>query len=177
MKNKAINTITYTGIVKLSQYIGNKKVQIAQRHNTGGSSLFNFLADCLIGDFDIAKNTRPTKIMLIKRTKTSDLETYRFESKSGFIFLLSKPEKIDGDGQCKVRYSFIVPKELILGIDSLEGLGMGLFTYDAPGATETDLNNYAAFCDLNLAKNALTNASLVVDWELIISNVNSQINS
>ena len=67
MKNTAINTLNYTGIVSLSQCIGNRKIKIAQMHNTGGASLFNFLANCLIGNFTTAKINYPTKIKLINR--------------------------------------------------------------------------------------------------------------
>ena len=59
MKNTAINTLKYTGIVTLSQYIGSKKRQIARMHNEGGDALFRFLANCLAGDFTTAKLTMP----------------------------------------------------------------------------------------------------------------------
>ena len=75
-KNKAINTFTYTGVVTLSQYIGSKKIQVAQVHNAGGASLFEFLADCLIGDIEIAQTKRPTKIKLIYHSKIDDVDYY-----------------------------------------------------------------------------------------------------
>ena len=45
MTNTAVNTLTYTGIVTLSQYIENKKVKIGQTHNKGGAPLFKFLSN------------------------------------------------------------------------------------------------------------------------------------
>ena len=56
MKNTAINHINYTGIVTLSQYINGKKFLITQKHNAGAHMLFDFLADCLVGNFDLVKN-------------------------------------------------------------------------------------------------------------------------
>lgn len=170
MRNKAINTLKYTGIVTLSQYIGTKKVNIAQRHNTGGSSLFEFFADCLIGDFTMAKATMPTKIMLVKRTESKNGAgnvDFTYEDVSGFIYLLTKPEKVYNSAGSAVRYSFVIPKDMLESINNFEGLGLGLYT---DGAVKSEPENFAAFCELNLSKSSIISASLVIDWELIISN-------
>ena len=174
MKGNAINTLTYTGIVTLSQYLGGKKVKVAQVHNTGGNPLFNFLADCLIGDFTIANISRPTKVMLlIKTTETPEVgntAAISYTRKSGFIYLLSRPEKVYAAESTKVRYSFIIPKEYFTSIpsESSKELGLGLYTDDA---TDSNLEKFAAFCSLKNVKNlnSATN-NLVVDWDLIISN-------
>ncbi len=181
MKNTAINTLNYTGIVTLSQYIGSQRIELARKHNSGGSPLFDFLADCLIGNFTMAKLLRPTKIMLVKRTENKDpttgaVSSYSYESKSGFIYLLTKPEKIYSSTQCKVRYSFIVPKDQLESITDYKDLGIGLYTNAvADSATDSgSLENYAAFCLLDnndLSKSTRIGAALVVDWELIISNI------
>jgi hypothetical protein len=172
MKNVATNTINYSGIVTLSQYSGSKKIKIAQFHNEGGDTLFNFLADCLVGDFAIAKLTRPTKVMLIERTNPDEefaVPEYGVPIGSGgFIYLLTKPEKIKTTyGESRVRYSFIVQKEVINSI-SFDNIYLGLYTDEATLETP---GNYAAICKLDLNKNNLVNASLVVDWELVISNI------
>jgi hypothetical protein len=162
MKNTAVNTLKYTGIVTLSQYIGSKKIKIAQMHNTGKKSLFDYLADCLIGDFTKVGATRPTKIKLVNYIVSNDPNTY--SDVSGFIYLLTKPEKIEDANSCRVRYSFIVPKDEIEGI-TFTNLGVGLY---ADGANDTSA--VAAFCPINgLSASVLMNASLVIDWELVIS--------
>lgn len=168
MKNKAINRLNYTGIVTLSQYRGNKKIKIAQVHNTGGNPLFRFLADCLIGDYTIAKATRPTKIMLLKQTEDKENKSYTKES--GFIYLLTKPTKIEEDLQIRVRYSFMIPQAQIESLNDYTDLGIGLYTDDAVGITEDDIKNYAAFCKVDLSGKNFTGAALLVDWDLIISN-------
>lgn len=174
MKNKALNTFKYTGIVTLSQYIGSKKVKIAQAHNTGGNPLFDFLANCLVGDFALAEASRPNKIMLVKRTEETSSDgkkSYDYESKSPVIYLLTTPEKVYSATQSIVRYSFLISRDALDAITNFDGLGIGLYTAGYP---DSDLmenpENFAAYCDVELSKKGLINAALVVDWELVISN-------
>jgi hypothetical protein len=167
MKNKAVNSLKYTGIVTLSQYIGSKKIKIAQIQNTGGNPLFDFLSDCLVGDFTRAETLRPTKIKLLKRAKPLNSTEYTYTSESGFIYLFTSPEKIYSSTKSVVRYSFMVSREQIDELSNFEGLGIGLYP---DGASEDALENYAAFCKVDLNRNDLVNAALVVDWELNISN-------
>jgi hypothetical protein len=163
MKNTATNTLGYTGIVTLSQYINSKKLKIAQMHNEGSYPLFNFLSDCLIGDFAIAELDIPEKIMLLSRDTAGE----DYIDVSGFIYLLSKPEKVYNRSVGTVRYSFIVPKTKLI---SAEFSHIGLYTRSATEAME-----YAAICEVNFSKlsklgNISTSSALVVDWELTISN-------
>lgn len=173
MNNIAINTLNYTGIVTLSQYIGNKKIKLAQMHNTGGTSLFNFLANCLAGNFTSAKTNWPTKIKILERTaEDENTQNYEYRSVTGFIFLRSAPEVLDNSlGECRVRYSFMIPRDLLESIPSIDTLGLGLYTNNA---VESEPGNFAAFCafgpDLLLDSGDLLNASLLVDWELVITN-------
>lgn len=171
MRNRAINSLKYTGIVTLSQYIGSKKVKLSQVHNSGGNSLFDFLADCLVGDFTVAKATRPTKIMLIQGSAEKDeYGNTVFERPlggGGFIYLLTKPEKIYDSTKSVVRYSFVIPKDIIVSIAAFDQLYIGLYT---DSATLDEPNNYAAICKLDVSVTNLASAALVVDWELIISN-------
>ena len=172
MKNTAINTLKYTGIVTLSQYIGTKKFKIAQQHNAGGSYLFDFLAHSLIGDFTYAKILKPTKVVVLKRKKTEGNDGYTYISKSGFITLTTNPEIITDNDKTRVRYSFIIPKDQVesLVTDDLTGLCLGLYSNAVTDFNE--LHNYSAICEIgSVSKNALINSSLVVDWELVISNI------
>ena len=169
MKNTAINTLTYTGIVTLSQYIGNKKVKIAQLHNTGGESLFKFLANCFAGNFESAQNNRPAKVKLLNKTLVGDDIVYR--SVSGFIFVRNLQQRLVNSRECCVRYSFIIPRDLFEDLTNISTLGLGLYSLDTP---EDEPGSFVAFCalsaDLNLNRNKITNASLVVDWDLLIAN-------
>lgn len=164
MKNKALNSLQYTGIVTLSQCINGKKIPVQKIYNKGGDSLFSFLTDCLIGDFDIAKLGRPTKIMLLQVDKERNVITVSGRT-SGFIYLLNKPEKVYTNGNNIVRLSFIVPRDMVSGTDFN---AIGLYS---DNATIYDYDRYSAICLLDVNNNDLTISSiLAVDWELILSN-------
>jgi hypothetical protein len=166
MKNIALNTLTYTGVVTLSQYIGQKKVKIAQIHNKGGNPLFDFLSDCLIGEIDSARAKKPEKIRLVILDDTNT--PYEFAPGSSFIYPQVQPKKGTRPDESQVTYSFLIPRELFENISITDSnLGLGLYPNSA---TESGIDNYAAFCLLGDALNANLKASLVVDWKLIISN-------
>lgn len=167
MKNTAINSLKYTGIVTISQYIGRKKIKIAQIHNAGGDSLFEFLASSLIGDFAMAKVLRPTKIMLLQQENTVDSPVYTTLDNAEFYYLLTRPEKITSVGSSRIKYSFLIPKTVIDNLADFTNLSIGLY---ADAAKSTTPNDYAAVCNLGISKNNVVSASLVVDWELVISN-------
>ena len=169
MKNTAINTLKYTGIVTLSQYIGSKKIRVAQGHNTGGTSLFNFLASCLAGNFSYAETNWPTKIKVLSRTEVvGDENTFNYSSASGFIFLRTAPEILaSSSGDCRVRYSFTVPRDIVEYLNNNGTLGLGLYTNNA---AEDEPDKFAAFCELNISNGSLVNSALLVDWELKITN-------
>ena len=163
MKNIAINTLKYTGIVTLSQYIGSKKVKLAQYHNEGNYSLFNFLSDCLMGDFEVAKLNRPTKIMLL--SDSEDKESSDKVSRSGFYFQTSKPEKLTtGTSGGSILYSFIIPGDKVASTD-FEYIGLY-----ANSVTELECSKYAAIAAIKTPEGLSQASALVVDWELAITN-------
>lgn len=170
MKNTATNTLNYTGIVTISQYIGSKKIKIAQTHNAGGNSLFNFMSDCLVGDFDVAALNRPTKIRLLYYDTEVDSTTgnivENYTPVSGFLYLYTKPEKVYDKSRGVVRYSFAISKDVLEGGDFNS---IGLYTNSA---TDVEPDNFAAFCEINIPRaEILASSLLIVDWELIISNM------
>ena len=166
MKNIAKNTLKYTGIVTISQVIGKKKIELAKVHNRGSNSLFNFLSDCLIGDFDTARLDRPTKIMLLQEEHNEETgEILSIVPVSGFIYRITTPEKVYNDYAGAVRYSFIINRDML---ESLDFNCIGLYS---DSKLVTDYNEYAALCSINVEKERATAASaLLVDWELQISN-------
>ena len=158
------NTVGYTGIVTLSQYTGTKKRVLASTHNEGGKALFDYLADCLAGNFDTANINRPTKIMLLNITE--DAQPVNKALNTSFIYLLTNPEKVYSETEGVVRYSFTVPHDMLIGT-SFNAIGL----YPA-SATESDLADYAAICNIEVNTNSLSLSSvLVLDWELHMSNI------
>lgn len=169
MKGFATNSLGYTGTVTLSQYNGNKKTQIAQFKNNGGNSLFNFLANCLMGDFETAAQERPTKIMLLHKETEETSNSVTYESRSGFIYFLTNPERLFTDTallSSTICYSFIIPMELIKNQDFN---CIGLYSNAAKGTT--DLEDFVAVCNLDgIAGMQSTSSILIVDWKLTITN-------
>lgn len=170
MKNSAINSLGYTGIVTLSQYSNNKKIVLKQVHNSGSNPLFNFFANCLLGDFETAKLELPTKIKLLYAEKDDNTdEITKLESASGFIYLLNKPERLYTESyiaSSSICYSFIIPRDIV---ERSNFNSIGLYP-DA--AAEEDVDNHAAICMVDGVSGMSTSAVLVVDWELIITNNN-----
>ena len=169
MKSKALNTLNYTGIVTLSRYVGDKKIKIASINNSGGHALFDFLADCLVGNFDLAKLKVPKKIKLLYRTKDEIDGSYTFASASGFIFLLEQATSDNSYNQSKVTYSFLISRDQFDTIDDFTDLCLGLYTNNVSNS-EDDAGNFAAYCELKGLDSTMKNTTLVVDWELSISN-------
>lgn len=161
IKSRAVNNLGYTGIVRLSQYTDGKKSVLAEVHNKGGKPLFNFLANCLVGDFDIASQDRPMKILLLNEDEKGNLTKTR---NTDFIYLLTKPEKVYSESEEGiVKYSFIIPQEYFSRADFN---AIGLYTN-----TATEAKDYAAYCGVKVSDLTFSITSvLVLDWELHISN-------
>lgn len=160
MNNTATNSLGYTGIVTLSQYIGNKKKIVARSHNRGQHSLFDFFSNCLVGDFATAEYALPAKIRLLNVVDSV------YEPISSFVYLRTPPEKLYDATAGVVKYSFILPRD-VLEDAKFSQLGVGLYT-----AAETDPGEFLAFCtidDLTVGE-VSTTSILVLDWELRISN-------
>jgi hypothetical protein len=178
MKTTALNSLKYTGIVTLYRYAGEKKIKIAEIQNTGGDSLFNFLAECLVGDFDTASISRPTKIMLLeeiddeKDSRGEPVPAY-LVSKSGFIYLLSKPEKTydNTNKKCTVCFSFKIPRDMLESANT-SSLCIGLY---ANNTNILDIDNWAALVK-NIPINGsqiLASSSYLLDWQLNITNTSN----
>ena len=166
LKSSAKNNILYTGIVRLSQYTKDNKFVIAEVHNEGGKPLFDFLTDCLVGDFDIAKLDQPTKILLLNVDEENKVSA---ADNTSFIYLLAKPEKIYSENEGIVKYSFVIPQEYFAGghaSGSIRFNAIGLYTSSA-----TDAKDYAAICNVDTSDWSISISTvLVLDWELHISN-------
>jgi hypothetical protein len=164
IKGAITDTVNYTGAVTLSKCVRGKEIKLATIHNNGGRPLFDFLADCLVGNFDEAKITRPNRILLLNK----DSEDYLTKATdTGFISMTSAPEKVYSASEGIVKYSFTIPQEYIAGTNFN---AIGLYT---GAATDADIENYAAFCYLGDKINVQelkTSSVVLLDWELHISN-------
>ena len=164
MKNTAINNLTYTGIVTLSQYIdGNKKI-IKRIKNSGGSLLYDFFSSCLIGDFTTAAKTRPAKIIFLNKAVDDTTTTY-IPVSEGFIYQTADPERISSQTgtDTAICYSFTIPLEHT----TQDCTHIGLYPL---AATTLDLDRYSAICEFNLNDATISSSYvIVVDWVLHIA--------
>lgn len=168
MKNSALNNLSYTGIVTLSRYKDGKKIPIRKIKNSGGNSLFNFLSNCLLGDFETAKFELPTKIMLLHADHDNNGLLTDITSVSGFIYFLTRPERLytdTGMASSTVCYSFVIPMDIV---ENTNFNSIGLYS---DMATELDVDSFAAICEID-GVSGMQDASsvLVVDWRLTITN-------
>lgn len=162
MKNIAKNAIGYTGIVTISRYNHNKKVEIAKVHNEGRNPLFDFLASCLIGDYALASAYIPNKVRLLYTGSSGEIS-----AASGFIHMTTPPEKITDEKKSCARYSFLIPADRIESAFN----GIGLYTKAATDKID-ELEDFAAYCKIPSIGSDST--ALVIDWELIISNTDDK---
>lgn len=164
MKNIATNKLGYTGVVTLSQYIGTKKVKIASMHNSGGKPLFELITNCLVGDFTTALSSMPDRVQLLEY----DENNKKYISRSEPYYKLTAPEKVN-DGYA-VRYSFMIPKDVIKNINNIDKLSLGLYTSNVG---KDDIENFAAICKLELSRSSILGAAVLVDWVLLFSNAST----
>lgn len=165
MSNAAINSLYYAGTVSLSLQIEkNKKICLKKIHNAGTSNLFGFFAECLLGNWDLARLARPTKIMLLHVDQEPGSILV---SRSRFISVQTEPERVidDTTGVESVRYSFTIPKAM-LEVGSFNRLGLY-------ANTATEPTDYSAYCDIDLNEELAhwgMSSALLIDWELCITN-------
>jgi hypothetical protein len=161
------SNIMYTGIVRLSQYTNGKKFTVAEIHNKGGKALFDFLANCLVGDYELAQADRPHKILLLN----IDDETKEIKQAANTspIRPLTTPERVYSADEGIVKYSFIVPQEYFAA-----GGASGATRFNAIGLypeSAGTVEDYSAYCLVDTSNWSISMSSvLVLDWELHISN-------
>ena len=76
---KINNGISYHGEVSISVMDGKRKL-CAVTHNNGRKGLFNFLSNCLLGNFIAAKSSYPSKIACFGTVTDTDTTLVRLSS-------------------------------------------------------------------------------------------------
>ena len=76
---KINNDISYHGEVSISVMDGKRKL-CAVTHNNGRKGLFNFLSNCLLGNFIAAKSSYPSKIACFGTVAGTDAMPVRLSS-------------------------------------------------------------------------------------------------
>ena len=76
---KINNGINYRGEVSISVMDGKRKL-CTVTHNNGKKGLFNFLSNCLLGNFMAAKSSYPSKIACFKSATDANASPVRLSS-------------------------------------------------------------------------------------------------
>lgn len=169
----------YEGKVTLTLKSNNRVLKSRTYKNHGTALLFKFLGYCLIGEYEEVKNLLPYKIRLLNNTSRGELSPTNV-TESSYWQPYSQTPTIISDGesdQVKVMYSFEVPRNIITG----EFNQIALYSVNAD-----DINDFSAYYYLVNTNDELetlniadwsTTTILLVEWELTISNKNTETNT
>ncbi len=172
LNNQSVN---YKGIVKVSIVNGqNKTISTNTYYNNGTNNLFNFIANCIAGNYINHEKYRPCKIALYKAAASgSNIKSeYRV---SNFIFQdgAAKVKNINSDktSGCEVIYHFRIPFVQLTSSENVVSAALW------PSIFSENNNEYSAIVNLNpvieIPENVSTNWTIIVDWTLQISNAPS----
>ena len=202
VKKQDTISVGYSGKVTVTVVDDRKVVSRKVGHNAGGQPLFQFLAQCLCGNYENTKPLQPLKIRLFynKATDTtaattninnwvgSDSNT-SIEEASNFIFVNapSATEEIEDEKGNKNGYKAILHFRVPFSFVTRDEINqICLYAQD-----ESDPKRYSAYYLFKDSKNKEKLApikvnnqqasyNLIIEWELSISNVevtNTQIAS
>lgn len=193
VKKQDTISVGYSGKVKVTVVDDRKVVSRKVGHNAGGQPLFQFLAQCLCGNYENAKTSQPLKIRLFyneaktKTAATRNIETWvgsasntSIEEASNFIFVNapSVPEEIEDEKGNKNGYKAILHFRVPFSFVTRNKINQ-ICLY---AQNEIDSKKYSAyylFTDSTDAEklapievnNQQASYSLIIEWELSIANV------
>ena len=176
----------YEGKVTLTLKSNNRVLKSQVYKNRGTARLFKFLGHCLINDYAGAKNYLPTKILLLHNSGSAPESKFAADSKvlnqrSSWQGLSQQPTLISESDteQVRVIYSFEVPRTARTGTFNQVAL------YSA-GVQDHEITHFSAYYFLEDGDGNFDNQNvndwtattvLLIEWELILSNKNSEANN
>jgi hypothetical protein len=125
---------TYTGDIKIKLLEDDRVYSEEVYHNHGCAKLFNFFMDCLIGNYNVAKSSRPCRIVLYKQNDEEldnegefDINkiTWRDEDRvSTKVYYDSTPEPLPTANGSSVTYHFRLPFLTLFSGEKVKKLGL-----------------------------------------------------
>lgn len=194
VKKQDTISVGYSGKVKVTVVDDRKVVSRKVGHNAGGQPLFQFLAQCLCGNYENAKTSQPLKIKLFYNNATnendaitniqnwvkSEGDSTSVVSASNFIFVNgpSATEKIEDEEGNKNGYKAILHFRVPFAFVTQNKVNQ-ICLY---AQTENDDKKYSAYYLFKDSKdekklapievnNQQASYSLIIEWELSIANV------
>lgn len=194
VKKQDTISVGYSGKVKVTVVDDRKVVSRKVGHNAGGQPLFQFLAQCLCGNYENAKTSQPLKIKLFYNNATnendaitniqnwvkSEGDSTSVVSASNFIFVNGPgaTEKIEDEEGNKNGYKAILHFRVPFAFVTQNKVNQ-ICLY---AQTENDDKKYSAYYLFKDSKdekklapievnNQQASYSLIIEWELSIANV------
>lgn len=179
-------SISYSGDITLTTYIGKTAISKKQYHNKGALALYRFLANCLSGNFPAAYQLRPFQIKLLSYTGDKNPNEFKIDqalmegsiqSVTNFINLASAPEikyvYSDTTCGCSVTFSFIFPYDRLSSTEN----GANVVAIYGPGIQDTAIGDFCAYYLLtsqvvNIAEGSDTET--VLTWDPIIKKADEE---
>ena len=164
---KINNGINYRGEVSISVMDGKRKL-CAVTHNNGKKGLFNFLSNCLLGNFTAAKSSYPSKIACFGAVADSDTAFVRLSS---FVkYDSSRWEDKETSTESSIYFHFRIPYSVLIPgtISKLR-----LYTNEVSG--ENVEEDICAEIDLEDTKYITVpdttdgNFTIIVDWKMTLT--------
>ena len=174
--SKSINGFEYSGDITIKLAEGDRIYSEQHYHNTGCRTLFNFFSNCLAGDFNAAKSSRPCKIVLFKAGDGEQLGTFNssywtdeYRISSGMYYDSAVTPGME-EGKCETTFHFRLPFLALNGGTTVSKLGL---YPDIISFYDTDLCAYK-FLDRPIEiPEKSGNYTIIIDWTLKVTNINS----
>ena len=165
VKKSKSNALSYTGDIHVKIVEDDRVYYDNYFHNNGTKKLFNFFVDALIGNYTVAKSSRPCKIILFK--KNDDGKTFTKVSNAVYYDSTAVPGGDDKSGS--VTYHFRLPFLVLEGGATVKRIGL---YPNIISNEEDDLCAYYDFTDGNeieIPTNG-NNYTIIIEWKLTINN-------
>lgn len=184
VKNHKSNAFSYTGDIHVKVVEDDRVYYDNYFHNHGTKKLFNFFIDALIGNYTVAKSSRPCKIILFKKTNNDvfqeDIAANDTTTKVKFDW--SREAKVSSaiyydstalpgvdDNSGSVTYHFRIPFLALEGGATVKKIGL---YPNIISSEENDLCAYYIFPKgegIDIPTDG-SNYTIIIEWTLTINN-------
>ena len=165
VKESNSNAFSYTGDIHIKIIEDSRVYYENYFHNHGAKKLFNFFVDALIGNYTVAKSSRPCKIILFK--KNDDGKTFTKVSNAVYYDSTAIPESDKNFGS--VTYHFRIPFLALKGGATVKRIGL------YPNIISNEEDDLCAYYDFPDGKEIAiptdgSNYTIIIEWKLTINN-------
>ena len=165
VKRSKSNALSYVGDIHVKIVEDDKVYYENNFHNHGTKKLFNFFVDALVGNYTVAKSSRPCKIILFK--KNDDGKT--FTKVSSAVYYDSTALPGIGDDSGSVTYHFRIPFLALEGGATVKRIGL------YPNIISNEKDDLCAYYDfpegsgIDIPTDG-NNYTIIIEWKLTINN-------